>query len=77
MKYKSDEYSFVSKLRSISYLFQTFVEEFESSYIPLQQKAFTHYHEKAPGVLDAFGPEVKRFDIINEMDNPFPEDSQN
>ena len=60
-----------------SYLIQTFIEEFESSYIPLQQKAFTHYHEQAPGVLESFGPEVKMFDITNEMGNPFQEDSQN
>ena len=70
-----DEYSFVSKLRSISYIK---VEEFEWSYIPLQQKAFTHYHDQAPGVLEAFGLEVnKMFDIINEMGTPFQEDSQN
>ena len=58
--------------------FLTFVEEFESRYIPLQQKAFTHYHEQAPGVLEAFGPGVKKmFDMITEMGNPFQEDSQN
>ena len=43
----------------------------------MQQKAFTHYHEQAPGVLESFGPEVKMFDITNEMGNPFQEDSQN
>ena len=69
--------SLLSRIRFISYLFPTFVEEFESSYIPLQQKAFTHYREQAPGVLETFGPEVKMFNIIDEMGNPFPEDSQN
>ena len=40
--------------------------------------AFTHYHEQATGVLEAFGSEVKKMcDMINEMDNPFQEDSQN
>ena len=60
-----------------SYLIQTFIEEFESSYISLQLKTFTYYHEHAPGVLESFGPEVKMFDITNEMGNPFQEDSQN
>ena len=77
MKYNMGDHSLILKLHSFSYLIQTFIEEFESSYIPLQQKAFTRYHEQAPGVLESFGPEVKMFDITNEMGNPFQEDSQN
>ena len=58
--------------------FLTSVEEFESRYIPLQQKAFTYYHEQAPRVLEAVGPEVKKmFAIINEMGNLFQDDNQN